>query len=132
MDVEKIFEKVSQVIRESCDIEFSEIKLSHTLFDELAIDSIDLVDILFELETEYDISLKISDIGKQAKLLLGPDVEYEVDGVITKEGLEVLKSYMTEIPSENFKQGLSVYDLIKLFTVESLCKLIQKKLSETK
>ena len=45
--------------------------MEDTLFDKLEIDSIDLVDILFELETLYDIELKISDIELKAKEELG-------------------------------------------------------------
>ncbi|MCG8701076.1 MAG: acyl carrier protein [Bacteroidales bacterium] len=130
MEIERIFENVKSIITESCEVPVEEIKLEHTLFDELAIDSIDLVDILFEMESEYDISLKVSDLEKHAVRTLGSDVPYEIDGVITKEGLSALKEFMTEIPTEKFRSGLTVTELIKLFTVESLCKLTQHKILE--
>ena len=50
-DINEIFEDVCEVIEASTGTNKDEIKLDDTLFDELGVDSIDLVDILFELET---------------------------------------------------------------------------------
>ena len=104
-----------------------EIDIDDTLFDKIGLDSIDLVDILFELEGLYDVELKISDIESEATSELG-DVPYEIDGVITPEGLAALKNHMTEIDPEKLKEGITVHHVIKLFTVRSLCKLIQHRL----
>jgi acyl carrier protein len=125
--IEEIFNDVSQIIEESVGTPKEEIKMSDTLFKELGVDSIDLVDILFELESLYDIELKVSDIELKAKEELG-DTPYEIDGVITKEGLAAIKKHMTEIDPEAFKDGLTIHQLIQLFSVESLCKLVQYRL----
>ena len=101
--------------------------MEDTLFDKLEIDSIDLVDILFELETLYDIELKISDIELKAKKELG-DVQYEIDGVITAEGIESLKQHMSEINPDKLTEGLTINELIQLFSINSLCKLVLLKL----
>ena len=106
-----------------------DINLEDTLFDKLEIDSIDLVDILFELETLYDIELKISDIELKAKKELG-DVQYEIDGVITAEGIESLKQHMSEINPEKLTEGLTINELIQLFSIHSLCKLVLLKLED--
>ena len=67
--IEEIFEDVCDVIENSTGYKKEDINLEDTLFDKLEIDSIDLVDILFELETLYDIELKISDIEQIDTLL---------------------------------------------------------------
>ncbi len=123
MEINRIFEKVKEVIEESCGIDADSIQLDDTLFDDLGIDSIDMVDILFELESEYDIELKISDLEKRSEEELEGQ-PYEIDGVLTKEGLESLKRNMTEVDENLFVEGLTVHQLMKLFTVHSLCKLV--------
>ena len=61
MEIEEIFKDVCKVIEDSIGTPADSIELDDTLFDKLGVDSIDLVDILFELETLYEIELKISD-----------------------------------------------------------------------
>jgi len=125
--MEEIFKNISQIIEESVGIDKETIKLESTLFDELGIDSIDLVDILYELETFYEVELKVSDIESKIKLELG-DTPYEVDGVLTKEGLEAIIMYMPEIDAKNVKEGLTVHNLMKLFSVHSLCNMVVYRL----
>ena len=113
-----------KIIQDSVGIPADSINLDDTLFEKLGIDSIDLVDILFELENLYDIELKVSDIEVKAKMELG-DIPYEVEGVITKEGLEAIKIHMSEIDVTKIVEGLTVHQLVQLFSVHSLCKIVQ-------
>ena len=129
MQLEEVFENVKNVIEKSIGKPEHPIELDQTLFDELGIDSIDLVDILFELESHYDIELKISDIESRARERLG-DQPYEIDGYITKDGLKVISEFMTEIDSEKFIEGLTVHQLVQLFTVHSLCKIVLYRIDE--
>jgi acyl carrier protein len=127
MEIQEIYKKTQSVIEESVGIPADSIGLDDTLFDGLEIDSIDLVDILFELENTYDIELKISDIEERAKAELG-DQPYEIEGVITPEGLKAIKSNMVEIDISKVKEGLTVHQLVRLFTVHSICKIVKYKL----
>lgn len=127
MKKNEIFENVCLVIENSIGRPKDTIKLEDTLFDELGIDSIDLVDILFELETLYNVELKVSDIEKRIREELG-DVPYEVDGIITTEGLAAVRKHMTEVDPESVKEGLTVHRLIQLFSVHSLCKIVEYRI----
>lgn len=131
MELEEVFKNVCQVIENSIGTPKETIKLENTLFNELNVDSIDLVDILYELEVLYDVELKVSDIESRAKSELG-DAPYEVDGVITKEGLEAIKLYMTEIDPNELTEGLKVSKLVQLFSVHSLCKIVMHRLESLK
>lgn len=130
MELEEVFENVCQVIEKSIGTPKETIKLENTLFNELSVDSIDLVDILYELEILYDVELKVSDIENRAKSELG-DAPYEVDGVITKEGLEAIKLFLTEIDPKELIEGLTVNKLVQLFSVHSLCKIVMHRLEST-
>lgn len=127
MEIEEIYKDVCQVIEDSIGTPADTIKMDDSLFDTLGVDSIDLVDILFELETKYNIELKISDIEVRAKIELG-DKPSEIEGVLTKEGLEAISRHMPEVDPSKLKEGLTVHQLVQLFTVHSLCKIVKYRL----
>ena len=127
MEKNEIFDNVCVVIEKSIGRPKDSIKMEDTLFDELGLDSIDLVDILFELETLYDVELKVSDIEQRIREELG-EIPYEVDGVITAEGLVAIRKHMTEVDSEAIKEGLTVHRLIQRFSVHSLCKIVEYRI----
>lgn len=121
--LDNIFKNTKQIIVDSIGVDENEVKLETTLFDELEVDSIDMIDILYELESMYDVTLKVSDIENKAKEELG-DIPFEIDGIITKEGLDILKAHMTEIDESKITEGLTIHKLVQLFTVHSLCKIV--------
>ena len=129
--INEIFKNVCQIIEDSIGKSKDSIKMEDTLFNELGIDSIDLVDILFELETLYEVELKVSDLEARSKEELG-DIPYQVDGIITPEGLQALRKYMPEINQDHFKNGLTIHQLVQLFTIHSLCNLVKFKLETNK
>lgn len=90
MTLEEIFETVKEVIEKSVGKPKDSIELNDTLFDKIGIDSIDLVDILFELESHFNVELKISDFESRAREKMSNE-PYEVNGLITTQGLTVLK-----------------------------------------
>ncbi len=128
MEMNEIFENVCVIIENSTGKPKDSIKMEDTLFEELGVDSIDLVDILFELETLYGVELKVSDIEQRIRVELG-DVPYEIDGIITSEGLEAIRKHMTEVDPASIKEGLTVNRLIQLFSVHSLCKIVHYRIS---
>ena len=125
----EILKTVQEVINQSSGLPLSEIHPNSTLFDELAIDSIDMVDILFNLERKYDIELKISEIEQYSKAELG-DEPFEIDQIITERGLEVLRKRMPEIASEKLTTGITIHDIIRLITVQSLANMVAVQLEK--
>jgi acyl carrier protein len=130
MEREVILQHVRQAIADSCGIAEERIEPTSTLFQELGVTSIDLVDILFTLESNFDVELKISDIESRSRSELR-DTPFEVNGVITPEGREVLRRRLPEIPAERLVDGLTMHDIVNLINVEILCTLVHDKLSES-
>lgn len=124
-----IFDEVRRSIAESCGIPEERIVPTATLFQDLEISSIDLVEILFTLESRFDVELKISDIESRSRQEL-QDAPFEVQGVITPEGLQVLRRTVPEIPEERLVPGLTMFEIVNLITVEILCSMVQQKLAE--
>jgi len=129
MEINQIFEDVAAIIEESCGIDAASIQMTDTLFNDLEIDSIDMVDILFEIETKYDISLKIADL-KQRSSSPKSDEPDEMDGKITKHGVTAILEEMPEIDLEKVHEGMTIDELIRLINVHSLCKIVKLKYDE--
>ena len=84
---------------------------------------------LFTLETEFHISLKISEIDKEARKETG-NAPFEIDGVITPEGLAALRKRVPEISQSKLKQGITIHEIVTLITVHSLCNAVIQKVNE--
>ena len=97
--------------------------------DDLGIDSIDLIDLVYTLEKHYTISIEIGEFAKTVAKELG-DVPFEKDNVITDGGLELLKEWIGESQHKNIQKGLTVQQIPFLFTVRSICILVLKKLAD--
>lgn len=129
MDINQIFEEIKDIIEESCGIEATSIQLTDTLFNNLEIDSIDMVDILFEIETKYDISLKIADLKQRRNDSQSGELD-EINGKITKHGVATIVEEMPEIDLTMVHEGMSIDELIRLINVHSLCKIVKQKYDE--
>jgi acyl carrier protein len=126
---EEIIEQIKRIIQQSCGIDPEVMHAHSTIFDELSIDSIDMVDILFQLERHYDIELKISEIEQQSKVEMG-DEPFEINQVITAKGLEVLRRRMPEIDPNALTEGLTMFEVIKLINIQSLANMVLHQLAK--
>jgi acyl carrier protein len=123
----EIFERITKCLELSCGIKSTDIALSKTLIDDLNIDSIDLIDLLYTIEKELNVSIKISEFQNFAESELG-NKPFHQNNIVTAEGLVALKKIMPEVPADKIVEGLSVHKIPYLFTVESLCNVVERKL----
>ena len=128
-DPSEILKSVQEVIYQSSGVALETIQPDATLFDDLAIDSIDMVDILFNLERKYGIELKISEIEQFSKAELG-DEPFEIDQIITEKGLEVLKRNLPDLNATKLVHGITINDIIRLITVKTLAHLVQVQIDK--
>lgn len=125
MTIEEIYPRVANILSDVLDSDEGEIKLNSYLIHDLNAESIDFLDIMFRLEREFKVKIPRGQIEKEVRGSL-PEEEFEQKGLITPEGLKVLKSYLSEVPEDAFKPNFKVSEIPTLFTVETLCKLVQK------
>lgn len=123
MNVETVFPKVRAIIADVLVVDEDEVSLDSRLIGDLGAESIDFLDLVFQLEKEFNIKIPRGELEKNARGNLSED-EFEKGGALTEKGLEALKAYLSEIPAENFKENMKVNDMPTLFTVETFCKLI--------
>ncbi len=122
-DIESVFPQVARIVAEALARDPSEIRPTSRLFADLEAESIDLLDIVFRLEREFDIQIPRGRIIEDARGDL-PEAEFEHNGVLTAAGLERLRQYMTEVPPEKFRPQMNLADVPSLFTVETMCKMV--------
>lgn len=123
MNVETVYPKVREIIADVLVIDESEVAQDARLIADLGAESIDFLDLVFQLEKAFSIKIPRGQLEKNARGDLS-DAEFEQGGVLTDKGLNALKAYFTEVPEEHFTPNMKVNEIPMLFTVETFCKLI--------
>ncbi|STX27780.1 acyl carrier protein [Legionella beliardensis] len=131
MNVESVYPKVREIIADVLVIDEDEINLNSRLITDLGAESIDFLDLVFQLEKEFGIKIPRGQLEKNARGTLAED-EFEKGGVLTAQGMDALKKYLTEVPEQHFKPNLKVNEIPMLFTVETFCKLVVNAVSTQK
>ncbi len=123
MNVAEVFPKVREIVADVLVLDEDEVSLNSRLIADLGAESIDFLDLVFQLEKEFKIKIPRGQLEKNARGDLAED-EFEKGGVLTAAGLSALKNYLNEIPSDQFKDNMKVNEIPMLFTVETFCKLV--------
>lgn len=123
MNVTDVYPKVRAIIADVLVIDEDDVALNSRLISDLGAESIDFLDLVFQLEKEFKIKIPRGQLEKNARGDLAED-EFEKGGVLTSQGLEALKNYLCEVPAEQFKSSMKVNEIPMLFTVETFCKLV--------
>lgn len=129
MNVDDVYPKVREIIADVLVIEEDDVSLDSRLIADLGAESIDFLDLVFQLEKEFAIKIPRGQLEKNARGDLAED-EFEKGGVLTPNGMIAIKNYLSEVPAENFKANLKVNEIPMLFTVETFCKLIVSAVNE--
>lgn len=122
MNVAEVYPKVREIIADVLVIDEEEISLNSSLIEDLGAESIDFLDLVFQLEKEFKIKIPRGQLEKNARGDLAED-EFEKGGILTTSGLQALKNYLSEVPADRFKENMKVNEIPVLFTVETFCKL---------
>lgn len=131
MNVESVYPKIREIIADVLVIDEEEVSLNSRLIADLGAESIDFLDLVFQLEKEFAIKIPRGQLEKNARGELAED-EFEKGGVLTSKGMQALKNYLSEVPAQHFKTNLKVNEIPMLFTVETFCKLVSNAVSEQK
>lgn len=123
MNVAGVYPKVREIIADVLVIDEEEIDLNSRLIADLGAESIDFLDLVFQLEKEFKIKIPRGQLEKNARGDLAEE-EFEKGGSLTPQGLQALKNYLSEVPEDQFKTNMKVNEIPMLFTVETFCKLV--------
>jgi len=73
-ELSEVFERVKEIIVEQLDVEESEVTMEASFRDDLEADSLDVVELVMELEDEFDI--EIADEEAESINTVGDAVNY--------------------------------------------------------
>lgn len=131
MNVEGVYPKVREIIADVLVIDEDEVTMDSRLIVDLGAESIDFLDLVFQLEKEFGIKIPRGQLEKNARGDLS-EAEFEQGGVLTEKGMAALKNYLSEVPAEHFKANMKLNEIPQLFTVGTFCKLIVAAVHEKK
>ncbi|WP_133136811.1 acyl carrier protein [Legionella rowbothamii] len=129
MNVADVYPKVREIVADVLVIDEDEVSQNSRLIADLGAESIDFLDLVFQLEKEFKIKIPRGQLEKNARGDLAED-EFEKGGVLTPQGLIALQNYLSEVPADQFKSSMKVNEIPTLFTVETFCKLVVSAMNE--
>jgi len=123
MNVNSVYSKVREIIADVLVIDSADVALDKRLIADLGAESIDFLDLVFQLEKEFGVKIPRGQLEKNARGTLTEE-EFAQNGVLTHQGLLALRAYLNEVPAASFTENMKVNEIPLLFTVETFCKLI--------
>lgn len=123
---DSIFATVTEVLVDSLAVDEEEVTREATLVDDLGAESIDLLEIVFNLEKKFDVKIDRSELIPED---LFTNQEYVTDGKLTPAGLAVLEERLPNANLDAFKANPLVQNISKILTVEDLCNVVEQKLA---
>tara|TARA_Y100000589_G_C26985493_1_gene560387 strand:- start:242 stop:655 length:414 start_codon:yes stop_codon:yes gene_type:complete len=119
---EDIWERIQSIFAEALGLEEEEVTYDSKLIEDLEAESIDLLDILYQLDREFNIKIPR---GGLENIASSEDPEnVSPDGTLTPLALERLQEAMPEVPAEELIPGLKPADVPKLFRVATFYNLV--------
>jgi len=122
-EIMTVYPTVAETIADALGCEPEDVKLDVSLIEGLDAESIDFLDLVFRLERAFKVKIPRGKIVEDARGDL-PEAEFEQKGMVTEKGLERLRSFLTEVPTDRIQAPLKVADVPRLFTAETFCKLV--------
>lgn len=100
----------------------NDIRPDSALVRDLGAESIDFVEILYMIENEFGVKIKIAEITMNDYGTEG----FPEDGKLTPELAARLNG---DFDTDQFKEGQSTADIFQIFTVHNLAKVIERKMA---
>ncbi|MEM8883798.1 MAG: phosphopantetheine-binding protein [Planctomycetota bacterium] len=126
MEEQEIIAKVRKCVATALGRDEDEVQLESVLSRDLEAESIDYLDITFQLEREFGISIQKDELFPQK---IFQDENYVKDGVVTEQGLAYLEEKLPFADLESFKADPKVSKVPELFTVQLLVNFVQSKVA---
>ena len=127
MNTDTIYPKVKEIIADVLAFDEDDIQRDGSLVDDFGAESIDFLDLVYQLEREFKIKIPRGMIEQEVRKGVS-DEEFEENGRLTDKGLEQLKTYLSEVPEDRFTPRMQVTLIPTLFTPETFCKIVLREM----
>ena len=123
---EELFTKVQDVLSDALGVDDDEVVPGATLQGDLGAESIDFLDIVFQLEKTFSIKIPKGELFPD-DIMNNP--EYIENNKMTEAGLEQLQKAMPHADFTSFRDDPAVSKMPDLFTVNTIVNYVENKLS---
>ena len=123
---DEVFQKVQEVLIEALGVDDDEVTIDATLIGDLGAESIDFLDIVFQLEKTFEVKIPREELFPAESLMNNP--EYVSNGKLTEAGLAELKIKMPHTDITEFQKDPDINKLGDLFTVNAIVNYVSGKL----
>lgn len=121
---ELVFTAVKEVLVDALGVDDDEVTRDASLVADLGAESIDFLDIVFRLEKTLNVRVDRTELFPEATL---SDPDYVVDGMVTPQGIERLR---TEMPYADLEKFAQQPDVTRLFTVDNVCRYFERQVAD--
>ena len=125
-DEQEIIQKVRECVATALGKDEEEVQLDKVLSTDLEAESIDYLDITFQLEKAFGITIQKDELFPQK---IFQDETLTKDGVVTDAGLAFLSEKLPFADLEEFKKNPQVTKVPEIFTVDLLVNYVKSKLA---
>jgi acyl carrier protein len=125
---DELYGKVLACVADVLAIDAAKITPKASLIDDLGAESLDFLDLVFRLETDYNVKIPRDGIRLVAQDGLAEG--FEQAGVLTPAALERLRLLMPEVAQARLVAGLKSHQIPNLFTVETFVRLVAWRLAD--
>jgi acyl carrier protein len=121
---EEVFSKVQKILVDALGVEDDEVTPTATITGDLGAESIDFLDIIFNLEKTFSIEISRDQLFPDD---IFSNSQYVQNGRVTPEGLNAMKQRMPYVDLTKFEKDPKVQSFGALLTVQDLCRYVQTK-----
>ena len=126
MTRDEIFGKVREVLVEALGVDDDEVTPDASLTADLGAESIDFLDIVFQLEQAFGFKIQQGELFPEN---VTQDPNYVQDGRVTSKGLAALKERLPHIDFARLEADPQVGKVAEVFTVDALVRFCERKLA---
>ena len=120
--------KVARVLAEALNADENDIRPGATLQGDLGAESIDMLDIVFRLEREFDLHIPRGELFPES--IFQGDPEFVQDGKVTDQGLAELRACLPYADLNSFERERKVSAVPDLFTVDLIVRYLESKIKK--
>ena len=124
-DKNEIVKQVKTIISQALKVDEAKVDLQSSLIRDLGAESIDFLDIVFRLEKAFKIKIPKGELFPE-KIL--SDSRFVKNGHVTQDGIDELKTKMSNVNWDEFTKNPQVSSLGNLFTVGMIVNYLSDKL----
>jgi acyl carrier protein len=121
---------VRRTIADSLAVEADDVRLESRLIDDLGADSLDFVDIIFQLDTELDMCVRETEFNFLTRLdFSSPEVMR--DGFLTAGVVDRIGAWLPAMRAAPDPNAITPRQLFSMITVEAICLVASRRYKKT-